>query len=193
MRRPSVRGMLPWLISLLSLAAPVQGHDLGATEVLAILKSDGTYQVDVTCHLDALALGAGQDAEGTALATTLAALPPEELAARIEAAHITLLRRVRVLFDGEAAQPQLTFPNYETPCAADTPSPESPPAAGLLGHTARFTGTIPPDASSFAFRASRAFPPVRLTILDQVSLSGERQVLEPGAGSAPFALRTAAP
>jgi hypothetical protein len=58
----------------------------------------------------------------------------------------------------------------------------------VLGLTARLAGRVPAGAGSFTFQASRAFPPVHLTVLDQASATGLRRVLEAGEESAPIQL-----
>ena len=71
---------------LLGAAAPAGAHNLELTDTLMVLKSDGTYQIDMTCDLDALALGVPSTADSAALAAEieeragvrLRSLPAEE-------------------------------------------------------------------------------------------------------------------
>ena len=182
-----------WLVC----AAPAAlAHSLELTRTLLILRADGTYQVDMTCDLDALALGAAPTADSAELAAVLEALSPQELAGKVERLRGYFERRVRLRFDGQPAQPLISFPRHQAPWREERPGGE-PPAAGeaaeptVLGLTARLEGRLPEGASEVTFSASRAFPPVHLTLLDERHLGGFRQLLEPGAPSAPYPLDAA--
>ena len=72
--------------------------------------------------------------------------------------------------------------------ASRSPRIEKPALPTVLGLTARLEGAVPAGAGEVAFRASRSFPPVHLTILDERHLGGRRQLLEAGAPSAPYPL-----
>jgi hypothetical protein len=172
--------------ALVFASADAFAHDLAFTKTLLILKADGTYQVDMTCDLDALALGAGVGANSAELAVVIRAMPPEEREERLGALEKLFARRVRVRFDGAASRPLIHFPDAQTAPSGET----SPPSA--LGSTARLMGQIPEGAHEITFRASRSFPPVHLTLLDERTLTGERWVLEPGADSPPIALERVA-
>ncbi len=177
-RVPAVR----FAFLLLLVAATATAHNLELTDTLVVLKTDGTYQVDMTCDLDALALGASPATDSAELAAALSALEPPELEARVARLRRTFERRVRVFFDGRPARPAVSFPDWRTPIAADAAVPT------VLGLTARLEGRIPEGAREMAFRASRAFPAVHLTVLDQASATGVRQLLELGGTSEPVRL-----
>ena len=161
---------------------PASAHNFELTQTLLLIRSDGSYQVDITCDLDALALGASPTADSAELAAILEALPPDELAARVEKLRTYFHRRVRILFDGEAVSSLVSFPEHG---ALRVDAPEIPTVLGL---TARLEGRVPERAADVAFRASRAFPPVHLTILDERHLGGYRQLLESGSPSEPYRL-----
>ena len=168
-------------------AMPSLAHDFTITETLLVLKADGTYQLDVTCDLDALALGAPSGADSLELAMTLSAMSPEELADAEGRLQRFFERRIRLFFDGEAERPLISFPEY-----IDA-RPKSPLAPTVFGVTARFEGTVPEDAEAVSFRASRALPPVHLTVLHQGGLQGRRELLEMGGDSTPFPLEVEEP
>jgi hypothetical protein len=170
-----------WWLHLVLLAAPAAAHDFQLTDVLAVFKTDGTWQVDVTCDLDALALGAGPGADSAELAAHLRSLTPEERGERLDHLREYFERRVRVLFDGEPVTPSVSFPDHGTPIAEEAPVPT------VFGLTARLEGRVPEDAATFSFRASRAFPPVHLTVLHQ-GHAARRDLPEQGTASAPYAL-----
>ncbi len=176
---------IAWIASIaLSglLANRAAAHDFTLCETLAILRSDGTYQIDMTLDLDALALGVDASTDSTLIYQHIQAFPPDEFQRCVVDLQRMLQRRVRIRFDGEPADTTITFPDYATPAAMRRGFPS------VLGTTARFTGLIPLGARRFTFFASRGFPPVHLTILDQTALSGIRHVLERGDESPPYEL-----
>ncbi|MEM7355463.1 MAG: hypothetical protein AAF657_31915, partial [Acidobacteriota bacterium] len=210
---------IAWLALALASVTPIAAHSFELTRTLLLLRADGSYQVDITCDLDALALGVSPTVDSTELALALLALSPEELEREVADLERTFQRRVRVRFDGEAVRPRVSFPHRGAmdlshldqapgnPTAGDPgaeePGPEDPrpedPSAPVvesaegveptvLGLVARLEGQVPEGASEITFSASRGFPPVHLTLLDERQLSGRRQLLEPGAPSLPYLL-----
>lgn len=166
---------------LVLLPSVVHAHSFTLTDVTLALPGDGTYTVDVVCDLDALALGAPSTADSELLAAEIDALEPEqreELASRL----VTLLkRRLRVRFDGERDDFDVSLPGR------GQPPPEGVPRAAL-GLVARLSGTVPEGASEVAFFASRAFPPVRLVVEREGVSSNPAEVLERGGESWPIPL-----
>jgi hypothetical protein len=154
----------------------VAAHVFEITDVLAVLKTDGTFQIDMTVDVDALALGVSPSTDSRANAELLETLSAGELEAAIERARATVLNRVRIRFDGEEPETQLEFPGAEA-----ERDPAAPPSA--LGTTARLTGRIPSGVTEFVFGASQTFGPVQLTVLEQASLGGARYLMAPGDDS----------
>jgi hydrogenase/urease accessory protein HupE len=182
-----MRRLLPiFLLLCVSLATPAQAHNLEFTHALLILKSDGSYQVEITADLDAFALGVSSQVPSEELAARLRAMTPEEFAAAVARVERTFARRVRIRFDGEVVPPHISFPEYGAAVETLTPLVGTEPT--VLGLTARLSGRVPEDAAAVTFQTSRAFPPVQLTILDQRSLTGQRALLNRGEESAPYAL-----
>ena len=170
------------LVVLVSLPAPSRAHPLTFTETTIVLHPDGSFQTDLVCDLDALALGAPQNADDAALVAALGALAPGELEARLDRLRQLFQRRVRVRFDGDPAPFEVSFPDQGTPAATASSIPT------MLGLTARLTGTVPAGATDMEFFASRAFADVHLTVRDEVRGLTTRSVLERGARSDPYAL-----
>lgn len=162
----------------LTMPLAAQAHVFTITRVLAVVKSDGTYLVDMIVDVDALALGVPSSTDSKLVMEALAGLTPDELAVAIEQARRTIQTRTRVLFDQKEHVPHISFPQHANP----DPEAEYP---SLLGIVARLEGKYPLGAKEFSFSASRAFAAVHLTILDQVSLSGTVQILDPGDTSLP--------
>lgn len=166
-------------LALLALARPVSAHVFTVTNVLAVLKTDGTFQIDMTVDVDALALGVPSTSDSALVAQTLRDLTPDELDRAIEQARRTMLTRTTIKFDGQKTTALVSFPDHGlVPADAAIPS--------LLGVTARLSGRIPEGSKEFSFAASRAWAAVDLTILDQFALSGTRYPLGPGEESVPY-------
>jgi len=162
-------------------ARPAVAHVFTVTNVLAVLKTDGTFQIDMTVDVDALALGVPPSADSALVAQALRDLKPEEFERAIAQARHTVLQRTNIRFDGQKVEPRVSFPEHgHVPADAEVPS--------VLGVTARLEGRIPPDAAEFTFGASRSWAAVNLTVLDQKALSGIRYPLAPGEESQPFKL-----
>jgi len=159
---------------------PLAAHDFQIMETLLVLKANGHYQVDLTCDLDALALGVSPTADSEVNAAALRALDEPEMGARLEQLRETFSRRVRVRFDGEPTPFTVSFPEYETGERHAVSGPS------VLGVTARLSGEIPVGAADVSFFASRAFGPVQLTLLDGRGLAGHRVALQAGEESAPW-------
>ena len=175
--------VLPVVVLVTAGASLAHAHTFGFTDVTLRLAADGTFQADVSCDLDALALGVDAAAtDSAALAAEIRALPEAERQAAVRRLAETLQRRVRVRFDGQPAPFAVTLP--------DEGRPAEPPSA--LGLVARLGGRVPPGARAVAFFASSAFPPVRLRVLGADGRELASEVLERGGTSSPLALAAAA-
>ena len=173
-------GLLAYLLCALPLI--VDAHPLSFTDTTLTLSPDGTFEVDMVCDLDALALGRPQDTDDAQLVSALQALSPEEFSALSQRLRQLFLRRVRVRFDGEPAPFEVSFSDYLTPRATASDIPT------ILGLTARLSGRVPPGATEVEFFASRSFSDVHLTIVDAQRAVTVRSVLERGARSDPYEL-----
>ncbi|HVS65186.1 MAG TPA: HupE/UreJ family protein [Thermoanaerobaculia bacterium] len=162
-----------WLLG----AGELRAHDFTVTQTLAVLRDDGTFQVEMTVDLDALLLGVGSGHDPAELAARVAALSPDELEVRTGRLRSLFERRIRVYFDGEPTRFVVTFPDREE----GTLDPAWGEAS--LGIRARLTGRIPGDAERFSFRASRSFPLVDLRVVLPSSGVVERAPLPAGEES----------
>jgi hypothetical protein len=177
--KPVLRASL--LLVLLS-SGVSSAHDFTVTDALVVLKTDGTYLVDLTVDLDALALGVSPRIDSAELAAELRAMTAEQFEQRVLQARETLARRVRIRFDGVKQQPRVSFPELGSPSTGQAEVPT------VLGTTARLTGRIPHGAEELTFGASRAFKAVHVTILEQATAAGVKHVLLPGENSPPHRL-----
>jgi hypothetical protein len=91
---------------------------------------------------------------------------------------------VRVRFDGVPAPFEVGFPER----AQDPAAVAGLPNATVFGLAAELTGRVPAGAREVTFWASRALPPVNLTIAEDGSPRQVREVLESGEESPPFVL-----
>jgi len=160
----------------------VQAHPLSFTDTTLTLRVDGTFQVDMVCDLDALALGLPKDTDDARLVTKLRGLSSEEFSEVTQRLRQLFLRRVRVRFDGSPAPFEVSFPDHLTPRATESDIPT------ILGLTARLSGLVPLGAAEVGFFASRSFSDVHLTVVDAARNISVRSVLERGARSDPFEL-----
>jgi hypothetical protein len=108
-------------------------------------------------------------------------MPAAEFEARLDKLRELFRRRVRARFDDRPIPFEVSFPEHGA-TAAQAPIPT------VLGVTARLTGRIPPHAKNVSFFASRAFPVVHLTIVDERRSADARAVLPLGETSDPFPL-----
>ena len=169
------------VLALVGVTAPAAAHNFTLTDVSFEIHGDGSYIVDVVCDLDALALGVPSTADSAALAAEIEAMDPAARDELVERLVVLLKRRLRVRFDGDPDSFEVSLP------ARGQPPPEGlPPTA--LGLVARLSGRVPVDASEVTFFASRAFPPVRLTVARAGEIAGPVEVLAPGAESWPVPL-----
>lgn len=168
------------------LAGPASAHDFTITDVTAVLRSNGTFRIEMIVDVDALALGVPPSTDSAEVAATLRAMSPSELTAAREMAKETISRRVRIKFDGVKVAPAVSFPGEEMPT-----SPEDPPT--ILGIIARLNGEIPPEAIDFTFGCSRAFGPVHLAIIDQISRGNVTHILGPSEDSPPHTIGSTVP
>ena len=173
---------LAFLLCALPLVA--DAHPLSFTETTFTLHVDGTFQVDMVCDLDALALGLPQDTDDAQLVATLEAMAPDEFSALTQRLRQLFLRRIRVRFDGIPEPFEVAFPDHLTPRATESTIPT------VLGLTARLTGSVPSNATELEFFASRSFSDVHLTVLDVARGTSVRSIMERGARSDSFTLRS---
>jgi hypothetical protein len=138
----------------------------------------------MVCDLDALALGLPQDTDDAQLVATLEAMAPDEFSALTQRLRQLFLRRIRVRFDGIPEPFEVAFPDHLTPRATESTIPT------VLGLTARLTGSVPSNATELEFFASRSFSDVHLTVLDVARGTSVRSIMERGARSDSFTLRS---
>jgi len=181
----SVHRLYPAILTSLVVLAPTLGaHPLSFTQTTITLKPDNTFQVDIVCDLDALALGVPQDSDDSALVSALQNLSSAEFTEHSARLRQLFIRRVRVRFDNNPQPFEVSFPDHGRPQATESEIPT------VFGLTARLVGTIPSDATQVDFFASRSFSQVHLEVIDMNGGTTGQSVLERGGRSEPFQLIT---
>lgn len=164
------------------LVPPLRAHNLGFTETRVTFGEEGTFEIEMVADLDALALGAPQDADSEELAARLEALAPDEMDAKAAGLERFFQRRVRVRFDDRPVDFAVAFPERRDRAVERRGAPT------VLGTVAVLTGSIPEAAGDFSFFASRIFPPVQLVVTSPLGEEVYREAVTPGARSTPLDL-----
>lgn len=181
-----------WLATVL-LPTIARGHDFTLTEARLEITADGAVVLDLVCDLDALALGVSPSTDDAELVAALVALAPDERVTRRETLERMLTRRLRLRVDGAPLETSVVLPEAPSDPTSATPAiaeaiPGSDVRPTFLGVIARLEAHLPDDAEAITFSASRAFPPVHLTIVDRRTGRTERQVLDQAVPSVPYRL-----
>ena len=163
---------------------PSVAHEMAFTDTRLVIRADGSFRAAVACDLDALALGLDPRTDAREVVAAMRARSAAERDDLAERLRGLLARRLRVRFDGEPAPFEVAFPER----ARDPAAVPDAPNATVLGLTAELTGRVPPGAREVTFWASRAFPPVSLSVAREGRAEARRFVLEPGEESPPIGL-----
>ncbi len=170
-------------------AVPACAHDLSFTDTRLAIRGDGTFRADLRCDLDALALGTDPKADAREVVAAIRSRSPAERDILLDRLRELLSRRVRVRFDGTPAPFEVGFPER----VSDPAAVADVPGATVFGLTAELTGRVPSGARAVTFWASRAFPPVNLTVAQEGRAGPPaRFVLQSGEESPPIRLGRAA-
>ena len=138
---------------------------------------------DLYADLDALLIGVSPAASTTqrlAAMETLRAGGAQAQAAATERLTEYLRRRIRIRFDGVAAELEVQYPERRTTGKGDED-------LATLGSFARLRAKVPPTAREVTFFASRSFRFVDLRVA--IGERRSREMVEPGAESAPISVR----
>jgi HupE/UreJ protein len=180
------RGFAGLFAALIALGAwnppALRAHDFSITDTLALLKTNGTFQIDMTIDLDALAMNIPPKLHSPELTAEIQRMPEASRAQLLDTCRETLLNRVRIHFDEKAVVPLVSFPDYGTPIAAQAVAPT------VFGVTARLVGRIPEGAKTFTFGVSPDAGIIHLTILDQGLAVGVKHILANSEECPPFRL-----
>ena len=205
-----LRSTLLGVLIAAAMTTPADAHSFALTDVVVLLKSNGTYMVDLQIDVDAIALGVSPTTPSEELARTLEQMAPQDLENARQHARDTPQRRVTLRFDDQkceapACLPRISFPaltrRSSSQAAGTSADNNNAVNAGLrdsdaeaadeptfFGITARLEGVVPPGSKTFSFSASRAFQQVRLTIFEQSTQRTTLSMLSPGSRSDAYLL-----
>ena len=96
------------LLSVLA-AAPLAAHEFAFTDTIVLLKSDGTYQVDLIIDVDALALGVSPSTDSAENMAALEAMSAAELEAACRRIRDERLPEVRTIQAMQRLMPRVLF------------------------------------------------------------------------------------
>src|SRR6187402_1146525 len=154
-------GFLGAVLLVASVAPPGIAHAHTFARTLTRLQLDAARNFEVTLKLDldALALGADPGIAPEAAAQTLLDLTDAEFKAAGDGLVSMLSRRLRVRVDGKPVPYRISFPHAR-------PRPERL-GVEVFGLEARLEGRVPEGGKEIEFFASRAFPAIELTFVDE--------------------------
>lgn len=164
------------------------GHAFTMTETHVVFRDD-TFQIDMQCDLDALALGVPQDSDNRVLAAQLEQASAAELEAYQQHLTAWFARRIRVRFNNQPVSFQVQLQPSD-PLLGDAADDQAVPS--YFGTVVRFSGAIPAEADDFSFFASRSLPAVKLVFVDAPD-AARIVPLAAGARSEPVAFRAFQP
>ena len=177
-------GSRSFLVLVFACLVPSQasGHSFRFTDVEIRLLSK-EFEIRAISDLDALALGTSQDADSAELAARLRGMPEAELQATVDGLKELIQRRIRVRIDGQPTPLRVDLPQFRPDRRVVEDS--------ILGTLFELRGALPDGAGEISFFASRAFPPVRLTLRGADDRVLASLLLERGERSPPFSLEGA--
>jgi hydrogenase/urease accessory protein HupE len=138
-----------------------QAHELGLTRATVTFAADRTYTVEVLVDPESLLA----KLEILAGRSPSAAVPVDELPARIDALGTILRERVVILFDGVPQQPEFAYiPGPPVPVTVPaTPATAMSPATAATA-TLQFSGRVPGGARAFQINYGLVLGSYALTI-----------------------------
>lgn len=129
-------------------------HDFKTAPAVLVVEGS-SFELTLTCDIDALSLGAPSSADNRLLRGQLMAMSVEERGrAAIRVADF-LERRIRVRFDGQSAQLEVILDPGTEPQSEDS----------FFGTTLTLRGKAPSSWQSLRVFASRALPPLDLRVV----------------------------
>ena len=174
--------MLRPLVSLLlvGVAHGAWGHAFEFTEADVLLSDDGRVRALIPFHIDALLAGVPIGDPTEEDYERLRSMDAQEFERRFAEVSEYLRTSVRLKFDGEAIEPEITFPEMDAQRAEGS-------TRLLPGQRFELTGTIPPETSEFVFTASPIYRLVFLRLFDVDTTAPRREEpINPGAQSIPY-------
>jgi hydrogenase/urease accessory protein HupE len=183
--RPVVLAASLMLLVMLMGTAQPQAHELGLTRATVTFAADRTYTIEVLVDPESLLA----KLEILAGRSPTAAVPVNELPARIGALETILRERVAVSFDGVLQQPALAYiPGPPAPVTLPaTPAMAMAPATAATA-TLKFTGRVPDSARAFQLNYGLVLGSYALTIRNDTGAAPVTNWVAGGQNSDPVDL-----
>jgi hypothetical protein len=175
--RSSALGVAGLVVAAMALAGPAAAHEIGATRVVATLKPDATYRVDIFVDSDALL----SRLDGLAGLAASAPRSPEEQARRLRAHERTFLFHTMIAFDGVRTTPSFA---YEPPSG----DPVRDRITGIVLHPpgiVRLEGHVPAGAVTLTWAYGLVYGSYALTVQSPGNQARSTQWLLGGRTSEP--------
>jgi hypothetical protein len=169
--RLSLVALLALLAALLAVGR-ADAHTFERTRTELRIDPAGDFQATLRLDLDALALGVDPRTDPEVVAGALREMAEAEFQKTADGLATLLSRRLRVRADGKPLDFEVSFPRDRQ---------SSPPGAvEVFGLEVRLTGRIPEGAREVSFFASRAFPAIELSFVDEKTGRHEFHICLPG-------------
>ncbi len=151
---------------------PAEAHTFERTTTTFRVDRVRNFDVTLKLDLDALALGIDPSTDPEMAARTLLEMTEADFQKAEDELKNLLSRRLRVRADGKPLDFAVSFPQFRP----------RPARAGVevFGVEARLTGQVPAGARELRFFASRAFPAIELSFIDEGTGRREFHICLPG-------------
>jgi hypothetical protein len=160
-------------------------HTFARTVTRLHIDAARNFDVTLRLDLDALALGVDPTIEPEQAARALLDMSEADFKAAQDGLSNMLSRRLRVRVDGKPVLYRISFPDFR-------PRPERI-GVEVFGLVARLEGRIPEGGREVEFFASRAFPAIELSFVDEGTGRNEFHICLPGEECPPIKLAAGAP
>jgi len=170
---PKSRGVaILALLAFLSGSVAALAHTFARTRTDLVIDRDSNFEVTLRLDLDTLALGLDPATPPEVAAGRLQSMSEDEFKQTEEGLRRLLSRRLRVRVDSKPLPFELSFPERR-PRA--TPGPVE-----VFGLTARLQGRLSENGKEIQFFASRSFPAIELSFVNQATGDKAFHICLPG-------------
>jgi hydrogenase/urease accessory protein HupE len=136
---------------------PAEAHRFEKTATQLKIDAAKNFEATLKLDLDRLALGVDPDADQEQVLAVLRTMPDSEFKATEDGLRNLLMRRLRIRVDGKPVPYEVSFPGQRP----------REGATDIFGSEARLVGRLPEGGEDIVFFASRAFPAIELTFINE--------------------------
>ncbi len=159
-------------VAALAAGGRIEAHTFERTRTELRIDAAGNFEATLRLDLDALALGVDPQTDPEAVARALREMGEAEFQKTADGLANLLSRRLRVRADGKPLEFEVSFPGLRQPLRQE--------GVEVFGLEARLRGRIPGHAREVSFFASRAFPAIELSFVDEKTGRREFHICFPG-------------